>query len=136
MEQQIREQYEKAFWDMIDQEPPNKEHLGRILEEIKQILYSFVPHRPDIHYMIYNDLSGELDWSFQEKMVVWASRFQAPVYDQYTQSWKKRLPDKLSKFLKEYYEHLTKIRKSIDEYNKPVEGKNGVPTQMKSGSRP
>ncbi len=122
MEEQIREQYEKAFWDLLDNDPPNIQHVEKILDEIKQILYSFVPNRPDIHHRINDDLSGGVDWEFQNKLLFWVEKFQAPVYDQITQSWKRKLPQKLSEFLKEYYEHLSKIRKGIEEYHKKPSG--------------
>ena len=133
MEEQIREQYEKAFWDLIDQEPPNMEHIGKLLEEIKQILYSFVPHRADIHHRINDDLTGEIEWDFQHKLVGWVEKFQAPIYDQVTSSWKRRLPEKLSKFLKEYYEHLKTVKKNIDDYNEKSTGKHGVPDVINTG---
>ena len=65
MEEQIRTQYEKAFWDLLDSDPPDIKHVGKILDEIKQILYSFVLNRPDIHHKINDDLSGDIDWEFQ-----------------------------------------------------------------------
>ena len=135
MEEQIREQYEKAFWDMVDQDPPNYEHLGKLLEEIKQILYSFVPNNARIHHEINDDLDGEIEWDFQFKLLKWAEILQAPIYDQVTSSWRKKLPEKLSEFLKKYYEHLKAIRKGIDEYHKKPEGKNGVPDIIKSGTQ-
>ena len=105
MEEQIKEQYEKAFWDLLDNDPPNIQHVEKILDEIKQILYSFVPNR-----------------EFQTKLMVWAERLQAPIYDQITQSWKRKLPQKLSEFLKNYYEHLSTIRKGIAEHHKKPSG--------------
>tara|TARA_R110002096_G_scaffold249995_2_gene442378 strand:+ start:200 stop:595 length:396 start_codon:yes stop_codon:yes gene_type:complete len=122
MEEQIKEQYEKAFWDLLDNDPPNIQHVEKILDEIKQILYSFVPNRPDIHHRINDDLSGGVDWEFQTKLMVWAERLQAPIYDQITQSWKRKLPQKLSEFLKNYYEHLSTIRKGIAEHHKKSSG--------------
>jgi|TARA_R110002073_G_scaffold274875_1_gene438425 uncharacterized coiled-coil DUF342 family protein len=133
MEEQIKEQYEKAFWDLIDQEPPNMEHIGKLLDEIKQILYSFVPHRADLHHKINNDLSGEIAWDFQHKLLAWIEKFQAPIYDQFTQSWRRRVPQKLSEFLKKYYEHLKQIRKEIDGYHQKPDGTNGVPSVIKTG---
>ena len=133
MEEQIRTQYEKAFWDMIDMDPPNTEHLGKILEEIKQVLYSFIPHRPDIHHRINDELSGPVEWDFQMKLLLWVEKFQAPIYDQVTQSWKKKVPEKLSEFLKKYYEHLDDVKKGIDDYHRKPASVGGVPGIMKSG---
>ena len=120
MEKQIRETYEKAFWDMVDQDPPDMEHIRKLIDEISDILCKFVPSRTDIHQMIKNDLAGDIDWNIQEKLIVWAERFQAPIYDQVTQSWKKKLPQKLSEFLKNFYEHLEKINKQIWEERKKI----------------
>lgn len=120
MEQQIREAYEKAFWDMVDQDPPNVEHIRKLIDEIIEIICNFVPSRPDIHQMVRDDLSGDVEWSIQEKLLVWAERFQAPLYDNMTQSWKRKLPQKLSEFLKKYYEHLELINKQIWEERQKV----------------
>jgi len=135
MEDQIREQYEKAFWDMLDQDPPDTTHLAKILEEIKQILYSFVPNRVDLHHAINNDMEGPVEWDFQLKLINWVEKFQAPVYDQMTQGWKKRVPEKLSQFLKKYYEHLKNVQKGIEEFKNPspTTGRRGVPDNLATG---
>lgn len=120
MEQQIKEACEKAFWDKLDEDPVDMEHLGKLLEEIIQALCSLVPSRTDIHQMIRNDFSGEIGWDLQEKLLTWASKFHAPIYDQVTDRWKKNLPEKLSEFLKKYYEHLEKINKDIWKERKKI----------------
>jgi hypothetical protein len=128
LEKQIRETYEKAFWDLVDQDPPDVEHIGKLLEEIIGILCNFVPSRTDIHTMIREDLAS-VDWDLQSKLLKWAERFQAPIYDQVTESWRRKLPEKLSVFLKKYYEHLEKINKQIwEERSKLAKG-----PQLKSG---
>ena len=98
LEKQIRETYERAFWDLVDKDPPDVEHIGKLLEEIIEILCNFVPSRTDIHAMIREDLAS-VDWELQTKLLKWAERFQAPIYDQVTESWKRKLPEKLSVFL-------------------------------------
>lgn len=120
LEEQIREQYERAFWDLVDRDPPDVEHIRKLIDEIIDILCNFVPSRTDIHKLIRDDLSGEVDWSLQEKLIKWSERFQAPIYDQITQKWKKNLPEKLSDFLKKYYEHLEKINKQVWEERKKI----------------
>lgn len=121
LEEQIKETYMKAFWDKLDEDPVDMEHLGKLLEEIVGALCSFVPSRTDIHQMIRQDLlSGEVDWHLQEKLLTWAARFQAPIYDQVTDKWKKRLPEKLSDFLREYYQHLEKINKQVWQERKKI----------------
>lgn len=129
MEQQIRDAYEKAFWDMVDQDPPNLEHIRKLIDEVADILCNFVPSRTDIHAMIREDLSGDVDWQIQEKILVWVKRFQAPIYDQVIDSWKRKLPEKLSEFLKKLYEHLEKVNKQIWEERRKMA--NGP--QLKSG---
>lgn len=120
LEKQIKDAYENAFWDMVDQEPPNIEHIKKLLSEIIIILCNLVPSRTDIHEMIRTDLAGDPDWTLQEKLLKWAERFQAPIYDQVTQKWKKNLPEKLSVFLKKYYEHLEKINKQVWEERRKI----------------
>jgi len=128
LEKQIMETYEKAFWDMVDQDPPDVEHIGKLLQEIIEILCNFVPSRTDIHALIREDLTS-VDWDLQPKLLKWAERFQAPIYDQVTESWKRKLPEKLSVFLKKYYEHLEKINKQIwEERSKLAKG-----SHLKSG---
>jgi len=130
LEEQIREQYQKAFWDLVDRDPPDLEHIRKLVDEIGAALCSFVPSRSDIHAMIKKDLEGVPDWTLQEKLIKWAERFQAPIYDQVTQKWKKNLPEKLSDFLKKYYEHLEKINRQVwDERKKIAQG-----PQLKSGN--
>ena len=129
LEEQIREQYQKAFWDLVDRDPPDTEHIRKLVDELRDVLCNFVPSRVDIHRLIHKDLNGEVDWTLQEKLIKWAEMFQAPIYDQVTPQWKKNLPEKLSDFLKKYYEHLEKINKQVwAERKKIADG-----PQLKSG---
>lgn len=117
MEQQIKEQFEKAFFDLLDQDGPNSlEHLRTLLTEITEILCSFVPNRTDIHEKIIEDLKDPINWDIQCKLLFWIEKFQAPVYDQVTQNWKKKCPEPIGQFLKKYYEHIEKVNRQIQEY--------------------
>ena len=120
LEAQIREQYQKAFWDLVDQDPPDTDHIRKLVDELEGVLCAFVPSRVDIHRLIHADLGGEIDWSLQTKLIKWAEMFQAPLYDQITQKWKKYLPEKLSEFLKKYYEHLETINKQVWNERKKI----------------
>tara|TARA_R110002074_G_scaffold8841_9_gene35839 strand:- start:16468 stop:16869 length:402 start_codon:yes stop_codon:yes gene_type:complete len=120
LEAQIREQYQKAFWDLVDQDPPDTDHIRKLVDELEGVLCAFVPSRIDIHRLIHEDLGGEIDWSLQTKLIKWAEMFQAPLYDQITQKWKKNLPEKLSEFLKKYYEHLETINKQVWNERKKI----------------
>ena len=136
MENQIREQMENAFFDLIDKDSLHgkTDHIKILRDEIIVKLQSFVPNRKDIHKKIEDDLCGEIDWGFQEKLLDWIMKFQAPVYDSFIQKWRQSLPESLSTFMRKYYSHLEIVNKELYEYRlKKVEGKNGIPQNMKSG---
>lgn len=136
MEEQIREQMMKAFWDMVDQEPPNVEHIGKLLEEIKQRLYGLVPNRIALHHKIHAEFpNDDIRWDLQERLLEWFMRLQAPIHDQKIKQWKKNVPEKLSEFIKKYHEHLDIIYKDIETYHNPpeVKGTNGVPDTLQTG---
>ena len=119
MEDQIREQFEKAFWDLLDNDP-TQDHLRRLLEEeIVVTLCNFVPNRTDIHKQIKDDLisSNEpIDWGIQIKLLNWVEKFQAPIYDQVTEQWKRNCPEPVGQFLKKYYQHLQKVEQQIRDH--------------------
>jgi len=136
MEEQIREQMTRAFWDLVDQDPPNVEHIGKLLEEIKQRLYGLVPSKPAIHHAINTDLpSDDIQWDLQERLLDWIMRLQAPIHDQNTKQWKRNVPEKLSDFIRKYHEHLDVVYKDIETYKNPpkVTGTNGVPDNLRTG---
>ena len=123
MEEQIKEQFHKAFFDILDQEGSESyDHLRSLLNEIADTLCSFVPNRTDIHEKIKEDLSGEIGWDIQPKLLGWIEKFQAPIYDQVTSEWKKNCPEPIGQFLKKYYAHLEKVNRQIQDH------KNSEPT--------
>lgn len=146
MEKQIENVMKKAFFDKIDADASSneKEHLEKLLEEIRDILKSFVPNRKDVHKLMDKELK-EVEWDVQEKLIKWIEYFQAPIHDKITKSWKEKIPTKTSIFLKWYYEHLTMVHEEVYKYRKKLangenifnaevpEGSRGVPTKMKSG---
>ena len=120
------------------------------MEKIIEALCRFVPSRTDIHQKIRSDLSGELSWDTQRKLVEWAEKFQAPVHDRKTREWKKTFPQPdIELFLNEYGAHLEIIFREVWEAREKlnrgdnifvspdhvVEGTNGVPTNMRTGGR-
>ena len=149
MEKQIRENMQRAFWDLLEedlkQDPPNTTHLKKLLSEIIGILCSFVPSRSDIHKLMRDELDGEITWNFQGKLLDWISKFQPPVYDEEINKWKRECPQPISKFLPRYYDHIDRVSKDINKYRQRLEsgkplvdppdvsGSNGVPDNMKSG---
>ncbi len=127
MEQQVKEQFKKAFFDLLDQEGSDSHnHLRVLMNEIIEKLCGFVPNRTDIHDKIKDDLKGEIEWNVQVKLLDWIEKFQAPIYDQVTREWKKKCPEPIGQFLKKYYSHLEKVNRQINEYkNSPITLKSG-----------
>ena len=116
MEEQIREQFEKAFWTILDDDP-TQEHLRKLLNEIVEKLCLLVPSRSDIHQQIKDDFQSDpIDWSVQTKLLIWVEKFQAPIYDQVTRTWKGQCPEPTGQFLKKYYQHLEKVYHQVQEH--------------------
>lgn len=148
MEQQIHDMMRKAFWDKLDEDVEKNElkHTTILVNEIKDILKSFVPSRIDIHEKIDADICGEVSWETQKKLVNWIEKFQSPVHDKFTRNLKSELPIKLSDFLKKYYDHISLVHKEVFEYrqriangenvfkSKDVQSSgNNVPDNIKTG---
>lgn len=147
MEEQIRTQAEKAFWDIVDSsvKDGNMEHIQQLLNEIKDVLKSFVPSRTDIHEKIDKEIVSP-SWETQKALVQWIERFQAPVHDPFTLKLAADVPLPLSDFLKRYYPHVQKVHKEVHDARLAVargenlfapssssQGSNGVPQKMKTG---
>tara|TARA_Y100000816_G_C26065632_1_gene559991 strand:+ start:1012 stop:1428 length:417 start_codon:yes stop_codon:yes gene_type:complete len=123
MENQVEQIMKKAFWDIIDEK--DSVHLKKLLNEIKDILCSFVPNRKDIHIDIYKDFESDINWHFQEKLLDWIELFQSPVHDKITRYWRENIKiSKLSEFLKFYYEHLETVKEDIIKYKETWTGNN------------
>ena len=150
MENQIKEQMEKAFWDLLEEETSvardDYPRAQALLEEIISILCSFVPNRRDIHETINEDLC-EISWDLQPKLLGWIEKFQAPIHDKTTQNLSERIFT-ISEFLKIYYSHLELVHKEVFESRRKLEnGKNlfnpdkpdyvngNVPVNMRSGMK-
>ena len=142
MEQQIEEQFKKAFFDILNEDGPESyDYLRKLLDEIIDKLCMFVPNRHDIHEKIREDLSGSIGWDIQEKLIKWVEKFQAPIHDITTRIWKLNGPIPVGDFLKKYYEHLEKVYKEVQEARQalsrgenifnPVTGE--LPTKMRTG---
>ena len=142
MEKQIEEQFKKAFFDILnDDGPESYDYLRKLLNEIVEKLCLFVPSRQDIHQKIREDLGGEIGWNIQDKLISWIEKFQAPIHDRKTRSWKEEGPKPVGDFLKMYYEHVDLVSKEVKETREalargenifnPVTGE--MPTNMKTG---
>jgi hypothetical protein len=124
MEEQIRTQMMKAFWDLLDEdmkeEPPRLNHVSVLLNEIIGILKSFVPRRIDIHESIDKDFEGDITWEMQGKLIKWIECFQAPIYDHKTRIYNQKGPQPLSDFLKWYYDHLNTVKNDISRQRREM----------------
>ena len=104
MEDQIKIQMHRAFFDLLDNEGSESyDHIRSLLNEIVDTLCGFVPNRTDIHIKIREELGDEIGWDVQQKLLGLIEVFQAPIYDQVTSEWKKKCPEPIGQFLKKYY---------------------------------
>lgn len=113
----MEETIKKVFWEIVDEQ--NVDHIQKLLNEIIEILCSFVPSKKDIHKKIKEELE-KIDWELQLKLINWIEKFQAPVYDVKTSIWKRNCPEKLSTFLQKYYSHLEIVNKEIFEHRQKL----------------
>lgn len=151
IEEQIRSQMTKAFWDLIDEdmakEPPDFHHLRKLVKEIEEILCSFVPQRGDIHEKIIQSLKLEeneqIDWRLATTLTQWVEQFQSPSKDSVTDSWKGHHFTSVIEFLKLFYSHLIEVQKEIHDFrislcnssiqNSNVSSTSSFPTHMRTG---
>ena len=134
MEEQIREQMHKAFWDKLEEDVNNNDliHVNILLREILYKMCELIPNRPDIHRNMHDEFVGEISWDTRIKLINWIEKLQAPIYDQMTNKWKKE-NENISQFLKRFYEHVLKIKNEVEKYKNPNSHGNNVPTNMKTG---
>ena len=133
----------KAFWDTfvekIDQENPDYTRLIILLKEMKQLLYSLIPTRQDIHNEINKSIDTDLllqmiknkaiddteILKIMEYIVSLILRFQAPSEDNNTNEWWSNLKSKynsshsyglfLAEFLQESFKKIESIKIEIDK---------------------
>lgn len=152
LEEQIRIQMTKAFWDIIDEDmakvPPNFRHLQKLVKEIEEILCSFVPQRRDLHEKIKQSLklgeNEQIDWKLATTLTQWVEQFQSPSKDSITKSWKGRNFKSVVEFLKVFYYHLAEVQKEIHDFrtsilntpnhhNSNINDVSSCPTHMRTG---
>ena len=126
----IRTQFEKAFFNILDGEPDIK-HIRILLDEIIEKLNGLVPSRTDIHAQIRDDLK-DIDWELQAKLIRWIEKFQSPNRDIITNSMKEVGPIPIGQFLKQYYKHLETVNRDVWEYRRQIlkdrESGTGIPS--------
>lgn len=133
----------KAFWDTfiekIDQETPDYTRLIILLKEMKQLFYSLVPSRRDIHTEINESIDTDLllqmienkaiddteILKIMEYIVSLILRFQSSSEDTITNEWWDNLKSKynsshsygsfLAEFLQESFKKIESIKNEIDK---------------------
>ena len=162
IEEQIKTQYTKAFFDMIledlSQEPSKLDHITSLVKELVDGLCKFIPSRKEAHEKIKEEILLEVNINNMPYIIFglinWIEKFQAPAYDKVTRKWREEFKsctnynEFIVKFLREYYEHAEKMYKELwearkrllnnenivpPEHRPVVKGKNGIPDVMKSG---
>ena len=166
LNEELKTQCTKAYFDLIEEdlrkEPPVTEHVKSVITDIVTALKRFVPSRTDLHDEIergipHDTVDATTMHVIVTQLVHWIEQFQPPAYDAVTKQWVQTFqsttdyPAFLSTFLKEYLEHTEKVYKEVWECRvrltkgedmvpparrKKVEGSNGVPTNMRTGTRP
>jgi len=139
IENQIKEMYEKAFFDIIDEtihsDKPDYDWIVRLYEEIKERLIKYIKKDSKI----YKQLDEEFDTVLFKQMItndafdldsllklinntfLWVGRLQAPIRDKETEEAKKRVlnaePNKMvSTFIKEVNLCINNIDEDIYNY--------------------
>jgi len=133
----------KAFWDTfiekIDKDQPDYSRLIILLKEMKQIFYSLVPSRVDIHHEINENIDTELllqmiehkaidqndILKIMEYIVSLILRFQSASEDKTTNEWWDNLKIKynsdqtygpfLAEFLQDSFKKIESIKNEIDK---------------------
>ena len=144
MEEQIKTQMYKAFWDLIEtdlkSEPQNFRHLMILIKEIKYKLKGFVPNRSDIHKEFDENLDiNFLEHLFNEKsmnpnhffelvkfIINKIKHFCAPHMDNDVKKWEKDVMLTMSTeieyaffipyFFKKAYEYIDQIENDIKNF--------------------
>jgi len=139
MENQIKEMYEKAFYDIIDEtiqsDKPDYDWIVNLYSEIKERLIKYIKKDSKI----YKQIDDEFDIVLFKQMITndafdnnslfklitntfsWISKLQAPIRDKETEEAKKRIlnadPSKMvSTFIKEVNVCINNIDEDIYNY--------------------
>jgi len=146
MEKQIREQMNKAFFDLIDEkvnsEKPDYEWITKLYQEIRDRLCGFLNKDSKTRKKIMEEFDVDLfnqmitnDVFDQESLLklvnntfYWIEKLQAPVRDETTNESKKRVlnsisadPTKIiSNFLKETHTCIDMIEIDFENYMKKI----------------
>jgi len=139
IQNQIKENFDKAFWDLFEKNIEEKKYdqLLKAMIEIKLNLKSLVPNRADFHQQLDENMDIEflkemlqndaVDGSYIYNMICYIVQkiksLEAPADNQDTEKWKKSIDQLftqrsphhqiLAKFFKKVYQKLEKITKEV-----------------------
>ena len=140
LQNQVKENFDKAFWDLFEQNIENKkyEQLLKTMEEVKINFKSLVPNRKDIHRQLDENMDTEflkgmlehdaVDSTYIYNMICYIVQqiksLEAPIDNADTETWKQSIDQKfkdgclhhqiLGKFFKKVYHKLEKITKEVN----------------------
>ncbi len=153
-----RHQLFQVIREDLNSDPPNTEHIAKVIDELIEALCKFVPSKTTLHEKIKNDIyheeiTVETMPNIIYGLINWIEQFQCPVDDAVTRKWKSDFQNAtdylefIVNFLAEYYDHSEKVYRQLwearkrvlsgedvvpPEHRKKVEGVNGVPTKIKT----
>ncbi len=139
IEEQIKEQMNKAYFDIIDQtvnsETPDYEWLKNLYIEIRDRLCFFIKKESKVYKQIHNEFDVELFYqmitndvfdaksmySLVECTFKWIENLQAPIRDESTLEAKNRVfksesKKMISTFLKEVHICINNIEEDLQSY--------------------
>ena len=129
MEEQLKVQMKKAFFDIVDQ--ADEEYLKVLTQEVTDRLCALVPNRKDIHKEIKKD-TQKIDHTTIPNILKLTKRMQAPIYDPVIDNWKRE--QNISDFIFTIHEHIDKIERDIQKERNKRKSSNGVvPDNISSG---
>ena len=159
-------QAKNAFFDRLKQDlretPPKTDQIKKIIDELIEALYKFVPSKKNLHEQIRNDIyQRDINLTTMPHIVLglinWIEKFQCPADDLVTKKWRQDFINTqdcstcIVTFLQEYYEHTEMVYRKVwearqrlvageniipEEHRPKTEGTNGIPTNMRTGKDP
>jgi hypothetical protein len=137
-----------AFWDTFQEKletnPPDYARLIILLKELKQLFYSVVPHRTDIHAQINESIDTDLllqmlennaisfdeIFKIMEYIITLLQQFQSPEQDEITIKWWNEIKNLIKeentygKIMKEFFigvfKRVENIKKEITIFNEKI----------------
>ena len=149
---QLKDVATKAFWgtfeEQLKQDPPVYDRLVILLNELKQIIFTIIPSRHDLHEEInfkidgdsiknslkHNALKPETIYEIMCYLVELIKKMQAAIHDKEMDEWWNNLQERMRNgaeyseiipiFLKDIFEKVETIKTEINEINENMNKNN------------